>query len=290
MRSVSLAVALLLALAGAAQAQTVCPLKVKASLDLDMLDSGVVTVPATLDGKPFHMLVDTGDYFSTVTQRTATTLGLEEKPSYGDILIGWGGVRIKDFVKLQNFRVGRMQADDQVFFVLPGEDPPFDGLFGADFLYFFDLEFDFEQARLDLISPDHCKGVVVSWTKQPYAAIPFDYRSRKIRLDVTLDGKEVQAILDTGASDTVLSLEKAADLFDLDEDALAKEAHHPFKNLSMGGVGVNNPVIELVPDKQSGLALMGGPKMIIGMNVLRQLHLYIAYHEGMIYATPAAAR
>jgi hypothetical protein len=44
----------------------------------------------------------------------------------------------------------------------------------------------------------------------------------------------------------------------------------------------------LVPDAQSKLRT-GEPRMLLGINVLRQLHLYIAYHEHTLYVTPATA-
>ena len=97
-----------------------------------------------------------------------------------------------------------------------------DGLLGADFLYYFDLDFDFAKARLRLVSPEHCKGKVVYWTKGDYGTVPFEYKDRKIRLNIRLDGKDVVAYLDTGAADTVMSLEAAADLFGWNEDDLAK--------------------------------------------------------------------
>jgi hypothetical protein len=40
-----------------------------------------------------------------------------------------------------------------------------------------------------------------------------------------------------------------------------------------------------IPDKNLEIAL---PQVIIGMNVLRKLHIYIAYKEQKLYVTPAA--
>jgi hypothetical protein len=51
-------------------------------------------------------------------------------------------------------------------------------------------------------------------------------------------------------------------------------------------VVVNNPQITLVPDRD---ARMGPdpPDMIIGITILRQLHLYIAYREKYMYVSAA---
>ena len=97
------------------------------------------------------------------------------------------------------------------------------------------------------------------------------------------------AILDTGAADTVMSLEKATHTYALDARKLAKSRHYPFKALSFGEVTVTNPAIFLVPDEESALMghQSGDQNMIIGMGVLRRLHLYISYKEKKIYVTPA---
>ena len=54
--------------------------------------------------------------------------------------------------------------------------------------------------------------------------------------------------------------------------------HYPFKQLSFEGVAVTNPNITLVPDREAQLG-RNAPDLIIGTSILRQLHLYIAYHE-----------
>jgi hypothetical protein len=51
---------------------------------------------------------------------------------------------------------------------------------------------------------------------------------------------------------------------------------------------VSYPDIVLIPDRESKVGA-SGPKMLLGMNVLRHLHLYIAYGEHKLYVTPATA-
>lgn len=265
-----------------------CTLGIISALDIQATDSGLLTVPVTLNDQPFRVLVDTGDYYSVITTRTAKALGKEPEMTDSMTLVGWGGQLIYRFVNLDEFGFGRMKRGRTQFMVMQAAGQEFDGLLGADFLYYFDLDFDFVHAKLNLISPDRCKGKAVYWTKGDYAAIPFDYKDRHIQFTVTLDGKEVKALLDTGAADTVMSLDKAADMFDWDDKMTAAAAdHYAFKTLSLGGVTVNNPVISLIPDKRSVMMGDGQPRMILGMGVLRRLHLFISYKEEMIYVTPA---
>jgi hypothetical protein len=58
--------------------------------------------------------------------------------------------------------------------------------------------------------------------------------------------------------------------------------------MTFGGVSVVNPDIMLVPDSVSRMHA-SSDHIVLGMGILRQLHLYIAYHEKELYVTPASA-
>jgi hypothetical protein len=206
----------------------------------------------------------------------------------GTYMKGFGGRVDAKVVDIAQLGLGRMKGKDFTLFVETGYLNA-DGILGGDFLYFFDLDFDFANAKLSLVSPDHCPGRVTYWTSGNYGVVPFQLEQNHIMIKVQLDGQEINAALDTGAADTVMSLERASDAFDLDKDKLRKSHHYPFKTLSFGEVNVNNPAIALYPDAESGV--MGHHasdlQMIIGMGVLRRMHLYISYKEKQIYVTPA---
>jgi hypothetical protein len=89
----------------------------------------------------------------------------------------------------------------------------------------------------------------------------------------------------------VMSLEAAENMFKIDPATLSKNnGRYSFKTLTLQDVTVNNPDIILVPNDKS--QVMGGYRqtnLILGMGILRQLHLYIAYKEHTIYATAASA-
>ena len=266
-----------------------CPLLVRARLDMEMDDSGRITVPVAFNGVTKQIMLDTDAARSMISAHTVKELDLKPRQaSRSDSLVGFGGTVFDQIVDIAEFGIGSMKGKDYRFVVdTTGMEAA--GLLGGDFLYYFDLDLDFANAKLRLISPDHCPGVDVYWTKQGYGQIPFEFVENQIQVTVQLDGKDVVAILDTGAVDTVMSLERASRAFDIDRSALAKSRHYPFKTLSIGAVSVNAPSIELMPDRESGL--MGKYEstlnMIIGMGVLRRLHLYVAYKEKMIYVTPA---
>ncbi len=124
--------------------------------------------------------------------------------------------------------------------------------------------------------------------------------SLHIDMPVELDGHRIKAALDTGSSRSLFSWEAARRIFDIDENSPGVKPlgdhgrfHYAFKTLTMKGDGegvtvtVQNPDIELVPDKVSGMAY-SDPTIILGMGILRQLHFYIAYKEKELYVTPAS--
>lgn len=285
--------AVLAAVATAAGADDACHLTRYVSLPMTIESAGRVTVPVTLDGQVMNLLVDTGGAFSGLTESAAERLKLEPKTLRYVQFKMIGGKAVDKYVTVKSMEIAGSAIANRDFLLLPGGSSGigFDGILGAEFLKLFDVDFDFANAKIGLFSQKHCEGKVVYWADD-YAAVPFKLNDNgHIRLTLQLDGKDVDALIDTGAAFTLMSLEEAAYAFDLDADAIkANRNRHPFKTLSFGGVTVNNPDIVLVPDERT--KIIGGfhkADMILGMGVLRQLHLYIAYKEKKLYVTGASA-
>jgi predicted aspartyl protease len=262
-----------------------------ATLDMAMDDTGRITVPVAINGTAKDMMVDTGTPYTMITAQVVHDTKLKIGfAGGGKYVVGFGGVASFWVAHIDEFGLGKIKINDINLFIEPTYMTAA-GLFRADFMSKFDVELDFARAKLNLIRHENCPGGPdVYWTQKPYGIIPFEKDDdQHITVKVTLDGREITAILDTGAADTVMSLDKASDAFKLDEKSLRKSRHYPFKTLTIGQVSVANPAIELVTDKES--ALMGKDSgdlhMIVGMGVLRRLHLYISYKEKQIYVTPA---
>jgi len=160
----------------------------------------------------------------------------------------------------------------------------------------YDVEIDPAQGTLSLFSPKHCPGKVVYWTKSGYVVLPMSVVSDgHIEVRVTVDGKKVTALLDTGAVSSIVSLgavkalgitEKSPDLKPiLDKDARYQWYDYPFKSLDFDGITVTTPQLQVVSDN----FLPRGTDMLIGVSILRRLHLYVAYDEEKLYITPATA-
>ena len=275
-------------------------------------------VPVEIAGGPKLMLLDTGAYFTLMNSATVNELHLTPAPSTLR-LYDVTGAKAAGFVTAL-FRIGNLRSGNIQFMLSPSSiddfgDPRVAGVLGADILTNFDLSIDFGAHRIDLISPNHCEGQAVYWPERPIAVIPFKLQDRSaIILPVTLDGHEVKAQLDTGASTSTLEKGKAERSFDLvlgsADTPVASDLNgakglttwkHRFKSLSLAGIEVANPEIRIIPDKMSerlndwstGTMLdrkansVETPPMLLGMNVLEHLHIYIAYREKKLYITPA---
>jgi predicted aspartyl protease len=271
-----------------------CSLGRYATLPITIDDAGGVTVPIKVDDQQQNMLIDTGGVYSMLTNATAARLGLKPQMMWGVSFTIWGGRKLDHYVVTHSLEIAGAQVKDKQFVLIPDDllSPGVDGILGADILKVFDVDFDSAAGKVGLFSQKHCEGKVVYWTHDPIAVVPFRMDDDwHIKVVVQLDGQEVSAILDTGASRSVMSLEAAENMFKIDPATLSKNnGRYSFKTLTLQDVTVNNPDIILVPNDKS--QVMGGYRqtnLILGMGILRQLHLYIAYKEHTIYATAASA-
>lgn len=309
----ALAPATLLFLAGSAAALAAdsappaaagaCNLGRIAALDMTMLPDGEIAVPATVNGQDVKLIVDTGDIYSGIGAQNADALHLKRKLA-GQMFFFLGNVPAYQYVEADSFKLGPMSASGMRLMVIPNQmlRPNADGLLGPNIMKAYDVEFDFAHAKFNIFSQDHCPNKVIYWTKGGYAQVPMHVDdSWHISVSVMLGGKSLTAFVDSGADRSTMSLETAKDVFGIDErnPALKKVAaasingtarttiyRYPFDKLSFEGVTVQNPDIDIIPGETYGKL---NPQLIIGINVLRQLRVYIAYKEQMLYLTSAEA-
>ncbi len=309
------------ALTTAARAAEDCrPLTLITAVDLLRRDGDShVFVPVTINGHQKLMLLDTGGWNSEVTSQAVADLGLP----YVSIRfseVNLAGEESHQAASVDSFSIGQLTTKSVEFVVAPErylfhDEPQYVGILAPNILKNYDVDIDFGGSKLSLLSPDHCEGKVIYWPANVVAVVPMRVlRSGHILVSVKLDGKDVNAILDTGAYTTTLMMPIAEDDFGLkmgsadtpkvaempDKPGVATY-EHKFASLNFGGVAVSNLGIVILPDflrNKSGGPQLGSrlgsssvqeqvPDMLIGMNVLRHLHVYIAYREQKLYITQA---
>ncbi|MGH6829369.1 MAG: aspartyl protease family protein [Rhizomicrobium sp.] len=268
-----------------------------------MLKTGHVVIPASANGKDLTLGVDTGGYGSSLTKAGVGRLGLPYSARLGAIIPAIGGAWISEGnVHLDNLRIGDLELHG-VYIPEMVAFPGVDGLIGPDILGHYDAEFDFGRKIFSLFKPHPCSDHAVYWAGA-YTTIPFTLtRSGHVRVPVTLDGQNTDAILDTGAGISVLGMRDANRMFGLAPNSPDVKATNPvsgtawrrpvnayiytFKTLILGGVTIPNPKMELI----DGRNFLGNDfaSLVLGNDVLSHFHLYIAYLQQKLYVTDAQA-
>jgi predicted aspartyl protease len=296
MRNFLIALSFVLAGATAAAAGDACKLTLVGSFDLSP-EHGGVTLPVVVDGVPTKMLVDTGGPVTLIGPDAVKQLGLRVLGIYGGEFMDVKGTALTKQVIIPSLQVGTMHISDLHAVILPWwKDPAVMGTLAADFLMHFDVEFDFAGEKMNLFSQDHCPGQVVYWTHDPAAAIPIEIDPHgHVVANVTADGRAVKAILDTGASTSVIreGLARSAlgvtpqtpGVVVMGERDGDKIYRYTVKSLALGDIAFANAAITIVPESGSAMRRM----FLIGRPELKKLHLFVSYKERMIYATAATA-
>lgn len=291
------------------------------ALDLDMHPSGLrYGVPVTVNGKPKTFLLDTGGAWSQLSPEAAAELKLTIKTASGVQMFDMYGNVVNGQYVTADVGIGLLTAKNTDLMV--SNVGGMDGIFAPDFMMNYDVELDFAGRKMNYFLTNHCEGRVVYWPATALAVVPFrgwnSFRDTHMTVPVSLNGHEIIATIDTGATGTTLHEDTARALFGLTPDSPGavplgtmgktekKVFGWTFKTLTMGGITITNPRVRVIPDLVGGRGMDTlaadshvrritdnmAPTMLIGMDVLRQLRVYIASKEKKLYvtaATPAAA-
>lgn len=322
--SARLAGAVLLAavLVSGARAEDCRPLSIYTSVDLVRRGGDTrMYVPVSINGTPKFMLLDTGGSMSAITRQATNEFQLSTR-QLGFQEVDVSGATSDQAADVAEFDIGQLRARSIEFVVMPDQrtfgDPRYVGIVGSNILKKYDVDIDFGASKLSLLSQDHCEGKVIYWPASAVAVVDMRLsRSGHIVIPVRLDGKAVSATLDTGAFETTLSYAAAESDFGLKMGspetpqsgylfgkAGVEIYRHRFASLDFDGLAVGNLDVTILPDlvkdkyqpgPEIGTRLSDSSEasdytdMLIGMNVLRHLHIYIAYKEKKLYITPASA-
>lgn len=300
-RSAATALLLLAALAHPAHADgwpEECKLTRIASFPMT-LHGRLVSIPVTINGQDKLFMVDTGGYASSVNKDVAEALGLRLRNISHVRIRDAGGKQATSFVEAESLKLGNMEAKNIELIVDQADG--YDGVIAPDLLRNFDVEFDFAALKLNLYKPHPCLGKVVYWPNH-FDVLPIDItQGGHTRVPVTLDGQQMDAIIDSGASVSVLPVSAAERYFSLHTDSpgvvrsgqlrggqgsVIPAYSYAFKTLSFGAVTAKNPRV-LLSDAPNGLSIEHS-SLVLGMTELHFLHLYLAYKEQKLYVSAAA--
>lgn len=202
-------------LAGALPAAAACNLLQLGELPVTMEGTRPM-VDATLNGQPVHLIADSGAFFSTLGDRKAEELKLAPS-NHPDLLMrGVNGEIIARVETARQFTVLHHTFKDLIFVVAPNYySTRADGLLGQNFLNVWETEYDLADGAIRLFKAEGCGDAILAYwaNSQPYSVIhvdPIQERQTAILGKVSVNGVQLTALFDTGASRSVLSLRGAA--------------------------------------------------------------------------------
>lgn len=295
---------LLSLMTGKSSAEEACPpLKEIASLPVETLPPGQVYTTLTIKSQPVNFLLDTRVEQSLIGASTAAMLDLPREAINQVTRLKFcidAGNCIHEFATTDALKLGVLTAKVR-FGVAP--DSIFasgvPAMLGADVLHNFDVEFDFMKSRVNLFSPDHCEGGVVYWTQSGASRIPLKVNSYgEEAIPAELDGESVDAEIATGFPKSELEMAEGETKFGMpDKDwklVTAGDVHgrstikyeHVFKSMTLGGIQVNNVDLTIYTGPTPDYL---GARLYLGLDILRQLHLYMAPKERNLYLSAADA-
>ena len=224
-------------------------------------------------------------------------------------------------VAIPSFTIGGATGKDLVFAVARDNEieksAPYDGIVTGDFFKQYDVELDFAAMKISYLTANTCTDPhqIVFWPHKEVAVIPMNLVDGKIEVQVDIGGSQINAILDTGSAQTVMRR-------DIAENRLGLKAGSPqmppagdmrdgsgmqiynakFPQITFAGgvTAFNVPALIQTNGMTHNLhreATLGSraqfkadpriPALTLGMDVLRQLHIYVVYNQKSIYMTAA---
>jgi hypothetical protein len=171
-----------------------------------------------------------------------------------------------------------------------------DGLLGRDFLSLFDLDLNLPARSLTLYQVQDCSGRFLPWTDN-YAVIPVTAPAgQALVVPVSVDGKPLQALLDSGASSSLidapgmfrLGLQQASLNGDPAEQITGigtrtvTEYRHTFHSLQVGAEIIDRPTIWVAPIRIRPFA-----DMLLGADWLSGRRVWVSFATKQVFVSRA---
>jgi len=262
----------------------------------------LMLAPVLVNGTSVPGIFDTGAQTSAVTEALVTRLGLLTDLRHGSLMSGVGGEGTpQNDALVSQFSLAGFDPDQGHYPVISvpvtaaNGAAPLGALIGADAISHFDVDFDIGHRRVTLYDPDRCQGKLPDW-QGPVVQVPVEVTwSGRLLLTVKVDGHDLHAMLDSGATGSVLDL-PAAEKLGVSREMLAHEQGgegfgaagvsfqhvlHTFHSLEIGGERYESPKISVL-DRDLREA-----DMLLGLDWLRAHRVWISYrHHRLLIARP----
>jgi predicted aspartyl protease len=258
----------------------------------------VPAVDGTIDDMPATMLIDTGSDRTVLTRTGVEKRGLTMRATE-DFAIGVSGYSRVYTSRIKELGLGKTRI--QRVFELPvigstTSAPSYDAVIGATFLFEMDMEISLKDKVINLYRGKHCDDTYLGFWKEGSITIPFapgHGNSPQPHIEVTLNGAKLDAVIDTGASRTVITRDAAERAgIKMDGPSVKRLADSggvgsvrvpnwstTFDSVSIGGETVHKGELGII-DPRGGNR---GWDMLLGQDFLRAHHVLFALDQHKLY-------
>jgi predicted aspartyl protease len=278
------------------------------------LDRSRLIIDGAINDHKIGIQLDTGAERSTILRAAADRLGLTRQPVRGTRMFGIGGETYVESAYIESFKIGETERKGWRPLVVGERDFGANValLLGEDFFHQIDVEFDLANNAIRLFQPQNCDGVSLAyWTREDVSEVSIQSISDahpQILLTVQINGKPMQALLDSGAAMSVV------DKLDAARIGVTPDTPGVFRMGSGGGLGSRSveywsgPIQsfaignETIRDTSIVFAdLWNGPKltdratlhanvplnpsMLLGADFLRAHRVLVAHSQRKVYFT-----
>ncbi len=261
-------------------------------------------VAALIDGQPATLMLDTGaGNAAALSPAAAARLGTRRTGLRFGISAGPGAsiqVPVREIGRLALGRIVLERVLVPELEAIPRLHGSFDGILGLEALESFDLELDLPAATLSFYRARICPAGAPPWSG-PVAGVrrlpAGDSAANRPFVPARLNGQVAHALLDTGATDTVVdgALARAAGapaapprgaeattMVTITDPAVTIW-RHGFEVLEVAGARIRAPRLWIAP-------LGEQPNLVVGQDILSGLRLWLSPGSGTVHIAPPADR
>ena len=272
-------------------------------------------VEGAINGRKVGVMLDTGAGSTQIMRSAAVQLGLTRQSVKGVRQFGVGGETDVDVTMVDEFKIGDATRRSWQMFVAGENDLGGDVgvILGDDFFHKVDVEFDLAHGVVRLYQPRDCDRVSLAyWTKERASEVdiePVDEARPQIVLSVLVNGRKVRAMLDSGATTSVLDKYEAAQAGLTPEtpgvvpagpaSGLGKKTVDswigPIRALTIGDEMIRDTTMHFADLYKDATFTPGGSRiarkvdelqpMLLGADFLRSHRVLVAHSQRRIYFT-----
>ena len=172
-----------------------------------------ITTEGTMNGTSASLLVDTGAYATALTRTGTERRGIRLYAT-GRRAQGFGGTSPIYASIVNEFIVGPVRAGRSNMPVIGsmGDTPSYDAVLGAPFLLQTDMEISLATKQLTFFVPEKCGGTNLGYWSKDVLNVPMrrhNTEDMNPRFFVRINGRELEAMIDTGAAFTMMTADAA---------------------------------------------------------------------------------